>query len=309
MRSLPALALAFAIVLAGCGSLGPTQETRQPFSVEGTGQPAEVEDTTTATTAVPQFDPDPTANDLGDVRDMLSAQQRVLENTSYRVHHVYRAIYDNGTVHQERRDSGAFTANESRYYVEFYLDGTAFPRPSNVSVYADGTRGFVRQPSENGTTVNVPQVESTGEPIRPVDLGVFRGKGEVMSFLYQGFAGMNVTSVTELDRIPSGLEGPLYRVQSETVESPQLLAQGPNGTVRNASFEAIVDHRGFVYEYRLTFETETDAGDPVFIERRLVYRDLGQTTLTRPDWVDEYTVDNTTTTTAPASTTLMHAPC
>ncbi|WP_435318169.1 hypothetical protein [Haloarchaeobius sp. TZWSO28] len=309
MRSLPALALAFAIVLAGCGSLGPTQETRQPFSVEGTGQPTEPDDTTPRTTTIPQFDPDPTANDLGDVRDMLSAQQRVLANTSYRTEYLVQATHTNGTVLLRRHVNGAYAVNDSRYLVDSRVSGTTALQQTAFVVFADGTRAYVRQTTENGTSVTVPRLGDSGDPVPPADLGVFRGREGMYNFLYQGFAGMNVTSVTELDRIPAGLEGPLYRVQSGTVESPQLLAQGTNGTVENASFEAIVDHRGFVYEYRLTFETETEAGEPVFMERRLVYRDLGQTTLTRPDWVDEYTSDNATTTTAPASTTLMRAPC
>ncbi|WP_267639333.1 DUF7537 family lipoprotein [Haloarchaeobius amylolyticus] len=296
MRARHVLVLAIALVLAGCGSLGPVTETREPFAVDGTDRPTVTDGPTT--TRPPQFDPDPTENDLGDVRDMLSAQGRVLQNTSYRADYLVRATHENGTVLLYRHVDGAYAANDSRYLVAAETSGTTVPRRTDFVLFGDGTRAFVRQTTENGTSVSVPRQADGGDPIPPTDLGVFRGRDAMSSFLYQGFAGMNVTSVTELDRVPPGLDEPLYRVQSGSVESPQLLAQGPNGTVENASFEAIVDHRGFVYEYRLTFETETDAGDPVRIERRLVYRDLGNTTVPRPDWVEDYEAENGTTTTA-----------
>ncbi|WP_439026198.1 hypothetical protein [Haloarchaeobius sp. DT45] len=297
MRPLSAATLTLVVLLAGCGGLADVEQTREPFAVDGTDYPTETAGTPTGAGPDLGFDPDPTANELGDVNDMVSAQQRVLRDTSYRVEYLLEATHANGTTLVRQHSQGAFTANESHYFVDVRTGGTTIREPRHMTIYADGTKAFVRRTTANGTNVSIPGTEAGGDPVPPADMGVFRGRGQVASFLFQGFDGMNVTNVTELDRVPPGLEGPLYRVESQTVESPQLLAVGPNATVENASFEAIVDHRGFVYEYHLTFETETDAGEPVFIERRLVYRDLGHTTLTRPDWVDEYTADNVTTTT------------
>ncbi|WP_267639332.1 hypothetical protein [Haloarchaeobius amylolyticus] len=306
MRALPAITLVLALVLAGCGSLGPVTETRQPFSVEQTTQPTEVDDGTT--NHGPQFAIDPADDEVRGVRAMLGAHRKTLVDTSYRVGYAYRATSENGTVLLARTIRGAYAENRSHYLVHRSENGAALPESGEWDVFADGDRAFVRRTTENGTSVSVPGLDTTGEPRRPTDLGVFRGRGAVSGDLFQAFAGMNVTSVTELDREPAGVEGPLYRVESTTVGDPQLLSDGANATARNASFEALVTAQGFVVEYRLTFEMRRADGMWITVERRLVYRDVGDAIVPRPEWVDEYTAGTNSTTNAPGSTTLMRGP-
>lgn len=90
----------------------------------------------------------------------------------------------------------------------------------------------------------------------------------------------------------------LYRVRATELRDSTGFAvavgAAANGyeasAVENVSLWALMDSRGLVREYELTYTLRRDGPD-LRVTRHVRYTDLGDTTVQRPPWYDEATVD------------------
>lgn len=280
-----ALALVLSMVLAGCGDTAGVQ-TREPFSVPETAAPGPSE-TELREGDVP-FSPDPETDTLGDPTVFLNSQARRLNGTSYSLDYELDVRYDNGSTWNNLVIDAQFARNQSVYVSNVTQRG----RTLNVTrlAYVNGDRLYAAQGPAglSPATANFSVARTAdGTPVDPgegVTLRALRPE-----FLYTGFASMNVTEVRELDRVPAGIRDQLFYVRATEVDEPDILvndafSDGETVRVENATLEAIVASDGFVYEYSIQYTVVRDDGTRLHVSRRLVYRNVGTTTVSPPDW-------------------------
>lgn len=270
------------MMLAGCGGVGDGPD-REPFSVPETTTSAAEPSETDPMAVEPPFSPDPETDTLGDPSVFLNSQSRRLAETSYSLDYALDVRYDNGTTWNRVAIEAAFARNRSIYRSNV----TNWGRGTNLTrlLYANGTVLF----SAGGPAGLEPtDTDWSVAPAPPSEASTFRGLRP--EFVYTGFASMNVTEVRELDRVPSGIDEQLFQVRATTVERPEtligsLVPAGSDARVTNATLEAIVAHDGFVYEYHIDYTVVRADGTRLQVSRRLVYRDVGRTNVTVPDWL------------------------
>jgi hypothetical protein len=279
-----ALALVLSMVLAGCGGTAGVQ-TREPFSVPETSASDRSEDDLMQ--AERPFSPDPETNVLGDPSVFLNSQARRLDGTSYSLDYELEVRYDNGTTWnnvvvdaQFARNRSVYVSNVTRRGPSVNVTRLAFVNGS-VLYAAQGPAGL----SPTSANFSVART-ADGTPVDPgegVTLRALRPE-----FLYNGFASMNVSDVRELDRVPAGIRDQLFYVRATEVTRPDTLVNdafvsGEDARVENATLEAIVASDGFVYEYSIQYTVVREDGTRLHVSRRLVYRDVGTTTVP-PTW-------------------------
>ncbi|MFD1645225.1 hypothetical protein [Haloarchaeobius litoreus] len=277
-----AVALVLSMVLAGCGGTADVQ-TRDPFSVPETSAP----DPSENDVMVEQpFSPDPETDVLGDPEIFLNSQARRLDGTSYSLDYELDVRYGNGTAWnhvvvdaQFARNRSVYVSNVTRRGPSVNVTRLAYVNGS-VLYAAQGPAGF------SPATANFSVARTAdGTPVDPGEGVTLRALSP--EFLYNGFASMNVTDVRELDRVPSGISDQLFYVRATEVAQPDTLvndalSSGEDVRVENATLEAIVANDGFVYEYGSRYTVVREDGTRLQVSRRLVYRDVGTTTVTVP---------------------------
>jgi hypothetical protein len=82
-----------------------------------------------------------------------------------------------------------------------------------------------------------------------------------------------------------------YTVVGDRLEHPERFAAATN--VRrpsNVSLRAVIDDRGLVRSFRLSYDGQFPSGETVHVSRRVVYRDVGEVDrVPRPEWSDRAT--------------------
>ncbi|WP_267639334.1 DUF7537 family lipoprotein [Haloarchaeobius amylolyticus] len=283
MRVGRVFALALLVGLAGCGGLADTGTTRDPFSVE---QPTTGSTDATGPGTHAVFDPDPARDRVQNLDALLDSHERVLDGTGYRVTAVYRETTANGTLLRELIREGAYPPNRSRYLYHERAAGTRVGPTQETQLFADGHTVYSRRSIGDRTEVTVLR-DSDGTPFSPTDLGIFRG--QQTDLLAMAFESVAIDEVERLGHSPRQVEDPLYRLRGDSVRDRSQLSIDADASVRNASLEVIVDSDGLVREFRFSYVTSRD-GRPVRVTRRLVYRDVGQTSIERPGWAANVTL-------------------
>ena len=288
-----ALALVLSMVLAGCGGTAGVQ-TREPFSVPETSPPGPTEDELVRLEA--PFSPDPEKDVLGDPSVFLNSQADRLEKTSYTLDYELDVRYSNGTTWNHVAVDAQFARNQSIYVSNVTQRG----RNLNVTrlAYANGSVLYAAQGPAglSPATANFSVARGgDGTPV-VIDEGVTL-RALRPGFLYNGFASMNVTDVREIDRVPAGIRDQLFYVRATEVTQPDTLVNnalpdGEGASVENATLEAVVASDGFVYEYGIQYTIVREDGTRLHVSRRLVYRNVGTTTVTVPP---TWTTSNGTT--------------
>lgn len=262
----PAVLVALLVVLAGCGGFGGNvSDGSSPDERPATTQPTAAGSTGAdpATTGGDSLPPGVTDTGLRSPEALAAAHTALLRNHSYTVNYTEVSRFENGSlairlvqvVHRsgervlyEARDSGPLT--EVGYGdTSVWIDGSTGVR---LDEDPDGTLGYDRPSVPRGF---VPDTERWGAGLRDrVDGGEF--------------------SVERLD----GGDRPRYRLVSDDLDTVEA--------VTNATIRVVVDDRGFVHRYRYELD-QALAGTPVHVVVLVRFSDLGETTVPRPDWVDE----------------------
>ncbi|RDZ48106.1 hypothetical protein C5B86_03330 [Haloferax sp. Atlit-19N] len=160
----------------------------------------------------------------------------------------------------------------------------AFPRPTaSEDAYADGTTRYARRPAE-----------PDGVAARVLDPDVRDGPGRQASRAaryLEWYLSADETTVTRVESVTNATveDGtPLYRIEGRDTDFPRS---------RGYRVEAIVEESGFVRSMRVTYETRDGLG----VEVWFAYDAVGETTVTRPAWLDRADGSNGGRTVVPAN--------
>lgn len=285
-RSMFAVLLALSLVLAGCSGLGiggnetPTE----------TSTPAEVPTDAPTQTPVQQLAPGLTGGGVTDAFALGDAHAAVLDNVSYTVHENFTIRYKNGSIFNQVT-TRVQIANNSRFYIVQDGLGPNVSGSGSFSAWSNGERVLFAQTSNNNTSYNIPPGIEEREPIPPQEAVRAIGIDPTNSEQIYGIFSSVETRVTDRTTRNGTTH---YQIVATNVTNPAAFDRGRNP--RNVSLQALIDSRGLVREYQLSY-TATLNGAPAQIHRQVNYSSLGNTTIERPPWYDE-AIENVSTTTS-----------
>jgi hypothetical protein len=269
-RRLAFVALAVAVVLAGCGSTtggtdsGPT----------ATLTPAPVP-TTDAEAAGSELDPGAQNGTSRDPWLFAQAHRRALWDTSYTVTMNWSITAGNETL--QRADRRVWVARgDDRYRLVQRAERDGYPTMRaagpEFGIWRTERQGFYRLAGPNHTQYGRLDGVRGREGIDPTD-------DERIANLLQAFrVEENRLATSRLVR---------YRFRSTRLVDPLELAVPLRLTdPRNATLHMVVDADGIVRSYRLSYEA-TYRSRTVRVTRSYLIADLGTTTPTPPDWLAE----------------------
>lgn len=264
------LPLVVLLLLAGCNSVAPGS-TSTP-----TASPVAVPTDSPTASPAPRLPPGLSADGVHDPVALVNAHDRVTARSSHTidVREVHR--YDNGTLRWRQETRRRIAGDEPRQHTTITMTGTApgfgsLRNASRLETYRDGRLlyGYV----SNDTTTRyyrtaAPENTLSGRPLVVLFSAV---DAEV-----DGWVTRNGTR--------------LYRVDAVRVTDPAGFAAAtpthPDDRIRNASFDALVDARGLVHEYRMAYTVVPANGPVVHVNRTVRYRALGNTTVEEPAWYE-----------------------
>ena len=278
------LCLVVLLCLPGCNALsgGETSETPMvtPASVP-TNEPMSAHG----------LPPGVTEQGVVDPIALGRAHEAVLNETSYTVIEKFTVKYTNGTLLSRTTETRQVVAPTERYYVtiRWYRPNTdiASYTVKNKSIWSDGERVLVAI-SDSQTN------ETTYQYYQSLDMheSSLRGfpRGEQ---LYNLFYAID----TEIDNYTTHNGTTLYRITATEIKGPDTLLGFGNVTKnpRNITFHAVIDSRGLVHKYKLSYITTfttKNYSTPIRIVRTARYTKIGNTTVERPPW---YSKANRTT--------------
>jgi hypothetical protein len=284
-KSIPAVLLVAAVVLAGCNGLAFGGDETPARTVT----PAAVPTDEPTPTPVPQLAPGLTGQGVTNAFALGEAHVAALDDISYTMQENFSVTYQNGTDYRQRGVVAQLAANDSRYYVsrstlgpQIYEDGTVV-----YSVWSNGSRVIRAQRVNRSTTYSMPRGVDR-EPVRPRQLINPANREQI----YRLFGSVE-TRVTDREQRNGTM---VYRVEATNVTNPTAFERFKRQNPENFSMVAHIDSEGLVREYRLNY-TATVNGSPVRVNRRARYTNLGNTTVERPPWYDEAIANVSTATT------------
>ncbi|WP_459194656.1 DUF7537 family lipoprotein [Halosimplex sp. J119] len=255
-----ALAVVFAVALAGCGAFAPTGDAGAP---EETVTPLPVP-TDTATSESLSPPPGVAANGSVWPSVIAAAHHRALADRSF-----------TWTLEYERRDVDAGVAVDSiskRMQVDgdrSYLIRTNRSSARRAALYADEAGTYSREVRNDSTSVrHVPNLTDYRTHLATA----------------QSLRAYLTTADASVSRVERRGE-PYYRVHVTVLPVP-IRANHPKQTIHNYSATAYLTPEGrvgaLIVRYDYTFGT-----DHVGVSLRTRYDRVGGTTVTRPDWANE----------------------
>lgn len=255
MRLALHLTVVVLVVLAGCGgSTGP-----------GPAQPTAEESTPTPVPPPAGLSTD----SVTDARTLTESHLDALDGNSYTADLQRTVRYENGTVYSRTNATHRVGA-----------DGTAWG-----SVRVDGARplflGGVAGGIETWTNESVSVSEITTADGSTYQRGVERRGPASFSAVYAVFESLDLVTTGH-----TGV-GAETRYHLATAEPSETNAFGLGGApARNTTLAAAVDGDGVLRHYELSYTTEV-RGETVRVTRTMRVDGVGETTVRRPDWVDE----------------------
>ncbi|ELZ90048.1 hypothetical protein [Haloferax sulfurifontis] len=278
LASLPVAPLVFVALL-----LAAVVVTAGPAGVPGFGpalggQQSPALTPTATTTTEPTPTPEPlsvapgvTTAGVENATRLAAAHRRAASNRSYRWTLGYRESIAGDETGREVEVVLVEAPNVYVSEVERTGRLRAFPRPTaSEDAYADGTTRYARRPAE-----------PDGVAARVLDSDVRDGPGRQASRAARyvdWYLSTDETTVTRIERATTAAAeaGPgraRYRIEGRGTDFPRS---------RGYRVEAVVEEDGFVRSMRVTYETRDGLG----VEVWFAYDAVGETTVTRPAWLD-----------------------
>ncbi|MFC6953642.1 hypothetical protein [Halorubellus litoreus] len=271
-RTTVVLAVLAVVVIAGCSSFGGVSTTREPFDVD---EPTGTTTTESSADRPPVIAFDPVADTAPDAFDLVDAHYRKLAGRSYTVQIDRVERYANGTVYTSDQSTTTFGANRSTYVQE--RRSTLRNRSAHRQLYANGSAVWQQIALDGNDDPTVRLLRSPeGEPVPPTEVSVRAAPG----ILQAGLVATNVTDVTALDTVPSGVTEPVFRVVANETATPNAFG---DRTV-DVSLTLIVTEEGRIIEYSLE-RTFVEDGRELHSVTRVQFGGVGRVTVDRPEWV------------------------
>jgi hypothetical protein len=265
MRWLSTAAVAVLLLTAGCNAFVGS-DTTDRTTVTPAPVPTAAE---SATAATPDPPPGVTADRLNNVALLSAGHQRATNGTSYTLNERYNEFHTGRNDTSSVRRTETIAVESPTRYRDEMVRMTTGPNGTveryEQSTYADGTNWYERR--DNGT------VERQRGTVRfGGDKYAYR-----TTFYLNRYAVVNRSSTTVVTRNGSRL----YRIRGSGGEIPT--------TERLAEYrvELLVQPDGLVRRFDVRYRTE----DRV-VEYRFWYERLGETSVTRPAWLNETAPEN-----------------
>jgi hypothetical protein len=290
MRRTPALYLFLValVFLSGCNVFGGGN------NVKTTVTPADVP--TDKSTPIPTLAPGLTKYGVVNSTALNNAHNAALSNTSYTVLVTTTERYTNGSPRARRMTRTRVVEPVGRYYSIMEWEGPSQVFATNSTYYhiewwSNGERLLIARTVGNNSTY----MKSSQPSRRWPD---FSNSNDRFYFLFQAVD----TRVVGKETLNGTM---LYRIESTEVLHPYLVVGGMAGVYddpRNITFQALIDSRGIVPEYRIAYTatdtaTNTNENITIRIVRTVRYTEIGSTTVERPSW---YETANQSTTPTPS---------
>jgi hypothetical protein len=288
-KSIPAVLLVAAVVLAGCSGLA--------FGGDGTPTqtvtPAAVPTDEPTPTPVPQLAPGLTGQGVTDAFALGEAHVAALDDISYTMQENFSVTYQNGTEYRQRGVVAQLAANDSRYYVSQSIFGSQIYSNRTIvnAFWSNGTR-VLRARMLNGNTSYYPLRSADREPRSPARIGFGTTNREQIYRLFSSVE-MHVTDREQQNGTT------VYQVEATNVTNPTAFEGIKRQNPENLTLVAHINSEGLVREYRLNYTAMVN-GSPVRVSRWARYTNLGNTTVERPPWYDEAIANVSTATTTAA---------
>lgn len=272
------LLVIFAVVVAGCSSVLPQTTPTE------TKTAAPVPPPRPTPTPVPSLAPGLTGTGVQDADTLLQAHNAVLANTSYTLYSVETQVYANGTV--RTNESATTSRDTTRDRVHRVIDAASGHRntrtrnATHIEVYREHDRLYLAETNATGTYYHL-----NGDWRDP--------SPEISEWVFWLLSGADTRVVGQ---VRTG-DTKQYRIELETITDQttrgHIQTSEPYTAIRNITFDARIDGRGFIHTYNLTFTKVVSNTTAIHVTRRGRYRSLGTTTVDRPGWFDA-AVANTT---------------
>lgn len=252
------LALALLLLLTGCGAPAAPDKS-------STVTPAPVPEKT-------QNPLPPGVDERGvyDPERLVDAHADALANTSYTAQ-VTSVLRVRGEFRSRYARVIRLSAGEKR--VHYVLNKTDrrndTARVRHIERYIEGERLYVAVSEGNDTTYRMQEITRS-----------------------RSFLAASTGNRQGFGRLLGRLRPTLTDAQTENGTTLYRLVAGPSDIrpLQNVTFVALVDRRGIVHEYTVTYGVRRD-GEPVQVQVDVAFTDIGTTTVRRPGWVDRVPVE------------------
>lgn len=259
---LAAVALAVTTGLAGCQGGDDDGEGDDSMAADGADGS---DDSGGGPTPAPLDPPDGTSESgIDDVASLIDVTREALSENSYDLEQGLVNTADGEetlNVTQQRRSS---LSSERRLFV---FDAST----ETNRIYIEGRTQYVRSTSDGETTVDSREFERDFSETHPPEM---LDSGESLGGILR--AGTYVPTET-VQR--NGQR--LLRFELDSADESEI-----SGRVTEATGSVFVDAESVVYEANLSLEIEDDS-QTVTVDQSFVVHQLGETSVERPDWVDE----------------------
>lgn len=234
-----------------------------------------------------------TATEATDAAELARAHAARLANTSFELVSNRTATDRTGTI-VSRLDIRLRTGSSPRVYRAWITtSGPGGPvflgrPPASASFWSNGETYIRRLTRENRTVYNefVPPFGYAGT--RDYWLEVVALDGTPRNDITEAFGSFR-TRVTDRTTVDGTT---IYRIVGTNVRSQGFVDDNEDiRAVRNATLTARVTERGLVRAYQITYTGTLPDGTVVDVVRRIHYRGVGNTTVSRPSWYEQATRD------------------
>jgi hypothetical protein len=275
-RTTLCLFLVALLLLSGCNAFSGS-DTKAP-----TVTPADVPTDRPTPTQVHTLAPGLTQYGVGDPIALGNAHNAVLSNTSYTYIATTTEKYTNGTLRARQTVKARVVEPKGRYYAIENFTFYRVPGINNmnrrIEYWSNGTLLLsVRKIGDNTSyqKISSPAISASYFSRDPRFYALF------------GSLDTRVVGRKTHD------ETTLYRLKSTEITDPTSFSRGMTNRYenpRNVTFQALIDFRGVVHEYRLAY-TATGIGMNTNVTTRIVetvrYTEIGSTNVERPSWYEK----------------------
>lgn len=259
VRPVPALTVIAVLLLAGCGGLVPSTTPTQPV---------------TPAPSPPTHPPGVTADGVQNASALMSAHESILATNSYTMNKTVTRRYANGTLDWRYTASNRVAPTENRHHTRITFEGTG---------HTFGALQNIRKMETYRTDGDGYGIETNATTTRSFRFADRVGEAAPLLVIFS-------TTEMRVQEHTSHNGTKLYRLTTTRITEPTLFADAivrrRYDTVENVRFTAVIDSRGFIHEYTLSY-TYHHGVTTRDVSRDVRYRADDRIAVTEPPWYED----------------------